>query len=165
MSLLPPQIFFFGLNYKELSNKWLCRSHIQYSTWHNHVCSSLNSYNKQFPLRLLCVNHLLQEHLIKIFLQNLVQKWGKLALFYSSATATMPFFYLRATAMCTTFLVRTSGAMAIKVASTDFKACTGTTFKWMDHNYLHIKLLLDILEVFIRSYSITWTIDELKICN
>ena len=56
--------------------------------------------------------------------------------------ATMPFFYLRATAMCTTFLVRTSGEMVIKVASTDFKACTGTTFKWMDHNYLHKKIII-----------------------
>ena len=53
-------------------------------------------------------------------MQNLVLNGGKLrelAPFFLHATATAPFFYIRATATCATiFLVRASDAVELKVA-------------------------------------------------
>ena len=61
-------------------------------------------------------------HFISIciqYAQNFVRKWGGNGANYRHflcATATAPFFYLRDTATCTTFLVCASGAVALKVA-------------------------------------------------
>ena len=50
-------------------------------------------------------------------MQNLVRKWRKLAPFYFRATATVPlFFVLAPPRRATPFSVRTSGAVALKVA-------------------------------------------------